>query len=72
MRTRRYWAIALIVVGCVSLAYEGVTYTRREKVFQVGSLVASADRRRTIPLPPWLGAIALAAGIAVLASRRDG
>jgi hypothetical protein len=59
-------AILLIVFGAISLAYGGITYTRREKVLDIGPIEATAERQRTIPLPPILGGIALAAGIGLL------
>jgi len=59
-------AILLIVFGTISLAYGGITYTRREKVLDIGPIEATAERRRTIPLPPILGGVALAAGIGLL------
>ena len=59
-------AIVLIVVGAISLAYGGITYTTREKVLDVGPIEATAERHKTVPLPPVLGGIALAAGIALL------
>ncbi len=58
--------IVLIAVGLVSLAYPGITYTSRETVVEVGPLKATADKQRTIPLPPILGGIALAGGVALL------
>jgi uncharacterized membrane protein len=58
--------IVLIAVGLVSLAYQGITYTSRETVLEVGPIKASADKQRTIPLPPILGGIALAGGVALL------
>jgi uncharacterized membrane protein len=58
--------IVLIAVGLVSLAYQGITYTSRETVVEVGPLKATADKQRTIPLPPILGGIALAGGVALL------
>ena len=58
--------IVLIAMGLVSLAYQGITYTSRETVVEVGPLKATADKQRTIPLPPILGGIALAGGIALL------
>ena len=66
-------AIVLIVVGAISLAYGGITYTTREKVLDVGPIEATAERHKTIPLPPVLGGIALAAGIAlfVVASKKS-
>ena len=59
-------AILLIVFGAISLAYGGITYTRREKVLDIGPIEATAERHRTIPLPPILGGVALAAGIGLL------
>lgn len=64
--------IVLIVVGALALAYGGISYTRREKVLDIGPLEATTETRETIPLPPVLGAIALAGGIVlvVVGSRR--
>ena len=58
--------IALVVLGLIALAYQGITYTSRETVVDLGPIKATADRQRTIPLPPILGGLALAGGIAVL------
>lgn len=58
--------IVLIVLGIVALAYGGISYTSREKVLDIGPLEATAERRRTIPLPPVLGGLALAGGIVLL------
>jgi hypothetical protein len=58
--------LALILAGVLALAYQGVSYTRREKVLDVGPFKASVDRRETIPLPPWLGALLVAGGAAAL------
>ena len=59
-------AIVLIVLGAISLAYGGVTYTTREKVLDIGPIEATAERHKTLPLPPILGGVALAAGIGLL------
>jgi hypothetical protein len=58
--------IVLIAVGLVSLAYQGITYTSRETVLEVGPIKASADKENRIPLPPILGGIALVGGVALL------
>jgi uncharacterized membrane protein len=58
--------IALIALGLIALAYQGITYTSRETVVDLGPIKATADRQRTIPLPPILGGLALAGGVAVL------
>ena len=64
--------IVLIVAGALALAYQGITYTTREKVIDLGPLKASVDKRKTIPLPPILGAVAMAAGVilVVVGNRR--
>ena len=58
--------VVLIVIGVIALAYGGITYTRREKVIDIGPIEATAERRETIPLPPVLGALALVGGIALM------
>jgi hypothetical protein len=58
--------IILIVVGVVALALGGISYTKREKVINAGPLQVSADREKTIPLPPILGGICLAGGIVLV------
>ena len=62
----RITGIVLIVIGVVSLAYGGITYTKREKVIDLGPIQATADRQKTIPLPPLLGGLALAGGVVLL------
>ncbi len=58
--------IALIVLGVVALAYQGITYTSRETVIDIGSIHATADTQKTIPLSPLLGGLALAGGIVLV------
>ena len=58
--------IVLIVVGVISLAYGGISYTREKKVLDIGPLEATAKERKTIPLPPVVGIAAIAGGVAIL------
>ncbi|MEO8521970.1 MAG: DUF3185 domain-containing protein [Acidobacteriota bacterium] len=58
--------IVLIVIGVIALALGGISYTKREKIVDIGPIQASADREKTIPLPPLLGGLALAGGIVLL------
>ena len=53
----------LIVVGLAALAYQGFTYTTQETVIDIGPLHATAERERTVPLPPILGIVAVAGGV---------
>jgi uncharacterized membrane protein HdeD (DUF308 family) len=58
--------IALIILGVLALAYQGITYTTREKVIDLGPLKASVDKEKNIPLPPIVGVLALAGGVALV------
>jgi len=58
--------LVLVVIGIVALAYQGITYTTREKIIDVGPFQASADTQKTIPLSPLLGGLALAGGIVMV------
>jgi hypothetical protein len=58
--------IVLIVLGALALAYQGITYSTRETVIDLGPLQATAETERTLPLPPVLGGVAIAGGIALL------
>jgi uncharacterized membrane protein len=58
--------ILLIVLGVVALAYGGFSYTKREKIVDLGPIQATAETRETVPLPPILGGLALAGGIVLL------
>jgi hypothetical protein len=58
--------IILIVIGVIALAYGGISYTRREKVVDIGPVELTAERRESIPLPPLLGGLALAGGVVLL------
>jgi hypothetical protein len=59
-------AIVLIAIGVVSLAYQGITYTTREKIVDLGPIQATADKKHTVPLPPILGGLALGGGLVLL------
>ena len=66
MKSTTILGIALIVLGVVALAYGGITYTQREKIIDLGPVQATADREKTIPLPPLLGGLSLAGGVALV------
>jgi len=58
--------IALIVLGIVAFAYQGITYTSREKIIDIGPIQATADTQKTIPLSPLVGGAALVGGIVLV------
>ena len=58
--------IALIVLGIVAFAYQGITYTSREKIIDLGPIQATADTQKTIPLSPLVGGAALIGGVVLV------
>jgi uncharacterized membrane protein len=58
--------IVLIVLGIVAFTYQGITYTSREKIIDIGPFQATADTEKTIPLSPLLGGLALVGGIVLV------
>ena len=58
--------IALMIFGIIALAYQGITYTTRQKVLQIGPLEATQETKKTIPQPPVVGGAALAGGIVLV------
>jgi hypothetical protein len=66
MKTTSIVGIALIVLGIIGLVYQGIGYTKRKDVLDVGPIHATKDTHETIPIPPVLGGIALIGGIALL------
>jgi len=67
MSPKTILAVILIIVGVLVFAYQGITYTTREKVVDLGPLQMTAEKTKTFPLPPILGGIALVGGIVLLA-----
>jgi hypothetical protein len=58
--------IILIVFGIGALSYQGLTYTTRDKIIDIGPLEATADTKKTMPLPPIVGGLALASGVGLV------
>ena len=58
--------IILIAIGIFAFAYQGFTYTTREKIVDVGPIHMTAEKTRTFPLPPIAGGIFLVGGIVLL------
>ncbi|HKN75011.1 MAG TPA: hypothetical protein VJW94_07530 [Candidatus Acidoferrum sp.] len=58
--------IVLVVLGALALAYQGFDYTRRQHVLDVGPMHVTTETQNRVPIPPILGGLALAGGIALL------
>ena len=66
MKTYTLIGIILIAIGIIAFAYQGITYTTKEKVVEVGPVEVTAEKTKTLPLPPMVGAIALVGGSVLL------
>ena len=68
---QRIIGILLIILGTLMLAYQGIRYTKTERVVEIGSLHVDTEKKKTIPLPPIIGGVTLAGGIVLLAGSKN-
>jgi uncharacterized membrane protein HdeD (DUF308 family) len=66
MKSTVVLGVILIILGIAALAYQGITYTKRETVLNIGPLHAEAERQHTVPIPPIIGVAAVAGGMVLL------
>ena len=66
MTAARIAGVVLIVLGLVGVLWGGFSWTREKTVVDLGPIQARAQERRTIPIPPLAGGIAIVAGVVLL------
>jgi hypothetical protein len=66
MKPSIWLGILLVAVGALALVNRGFSYTRQEKVLDVGAIHATAERHERVSISPILGGLAVAGGIALL------
>jgi uncharacterized membrane protein len=66
MKATTVLGVLLVVLGIFALVYQGFSYTRQEKVLDVGPIHATRDETQHVPLPPIVGGLALVGGVALL------
>ena len=73
MKPVTWTGIVLIALGVIALVYQGITYTTRETVIELGPLKAEVEKQKTLSLPPILGVLAIAGGVVlvVVGARRS-
>lgn len=69
MNAIRILAIVLILGGIFGLVYGSFTYTKESHDLKVGSLEMSIKDKKTVNIPVWAGAGAIAAGALLLVVR---
>lgn len=70
MKTNTVLAIMLIAIGILALTYQSITYTTKEKIIDLGPLQMTAEKQKTLPLPPIVGIVTLVGGIVLLVRGR--
>jgi hypothetical protein len=68
----RIVGLVFIIIGIVTFIYQGVTYTTRENIAQIGNIQVTAANQKTIYLPPILGGLCFIAGIVLVVFGRNG
>jgi hypothetical protein len=68
MKTATIAGIVLIILGIISFAYQGISFTTQKKVVDVGPIHATKDEKHTVPLTPVLGGLLLAGGVILVLS----
>lgn len=66
MKATLILGIILIVIGIVSLAFGGFTYTEKESVVQVGPVEVTAQERKKFPISPAAAGVMVAAGLVLV------
>lgn len=62
----RILGITLIVVGILALALPYVTFTKKEKVLDIGPIEAVAEKQERVPVAPIVGIVILVAGAGIV------
>ena len=64
-------AIVLIVLGVLGLLVGGFRVAYPDKVIDAGPIDVSVTKHKEVPVPPILGAVALALGIGLLVAGKN-
>lgn len=62
----RTLGIVLIVVGILALALPYITFTKKEKVLDIGPIEAVAEKQESVPISPIIGLVVLVAGAGIV------
>jgi hypothetical protein len=62
--------IALIIFGIAVFAYQGFSYTKQEKIAQIGNIQVTSDVQKTVYFSPLAGGVSLLAGVLLIVMAR--
>ena len=71
MSVKMLVGFVLIVAGLLALIYEGFTYSKRKEVMSLGSLRAEMETKEEVHIPPIVGGLVLASGVALVLLARQ-
>jgi hypothetical protein len=60
--------ILLVAIGIIGLAYGGLSWTKSDKVIDMGPVEVTHEKTKSLPIPPIAGAVCLVAGAWMLVS----
>lgn len=66
MNTRKAVGLMLVVIGLISLLVGGISWNRQKTIVDIGPLKAETTERKTLPIPPIIGGLALLGGVILL------
>lgn len=58
--------IGIIILGIIMLIWTGFSYTKKEKVVDIGPVEISADKQESVNWPSYAGGILVVGGIILL------
>lgn len=66
MKSATIVGAVLIVLGIAALVYKGFNYKSEDTVLQIGSVKATAETEKSVPIPAWAGIAAIVAGVLIV------
>lgn len=63
--------VLLIVFGLAALGYQGFSYTKQERLAQVGDVQVTQNAHKVIYIPPIFSSLCLIAGIVLILIKKS-
>ena len=66
MAARRIVGLVLVALGIIALVWGGISWTQEKNVVDAGPIQVQTEERKSLPMPPVLGGVALVVGAVLL------
>ena len=63
----RWIGVALVVLGIVGLVLGSISVTEETAKIELGPIQGRVEQKKRYPIPPWIGIVAIGAGLALIA-----